>query len=65
MIYLFHMGRKKLNRTKEELDEMNRIRRKRHYENHKEEERDKSLQRYYDKKKLSDGDKLFYGNPQE
>lgn len=49
----------KLNRTKEELNEMNRIRRNRHYYSHQEEEQKKSLQRYHDKKKLSDCDKPF------
>lgn len=53
------MGRKKLNRTKEELDEMNRIRRNRYYENHKEEENKKNLKRYYDNKKLSNNDKPY------
>jgi len=53
------MGRKKLNRTKEELNEMNKKRRSRHYYNHQEEEQKKSLQRYYDNKKLSDGDKPY------
>lgn len=38
-------------RSKEELDEMNRIRRNRHYEKHKAAERKKSLRRYYDKKR--------------
>ncbi len=53
------MGRKKLNKTKEELDEMNRIRRNRYYENHKEEESKKNLKRYHSKKKLTDGDTLL------
>jgi len=53
------MGRKKLNRTKEELAKMNQERRNRFYENHKEEERKKSLKRYYDKKRLSEGDKEY------
>ena len=45
------MGRKKLNRTKEKLDEMNKIRRNRYYNNHKKEERKKSLNQYYENKK--------------
>lgn len=53
------MGRKKLHRTKEELDEMNRIRRNRHYENHQEDEKEKSLQRYHDNKKISNADTPF------
>lgn len=53
------MGRKKLHRTKEELDKMNQIRRNRHYENHREEEKEKSLKRYYDDKKISDSDMPF------
>ena len=47
------MGRKKLNKTKEELNEMNRIRRNRYYEKHKEEEKEKSLDRYYKSKQIS------------
>ena len=54
-----YMGRKKLNRTKEELDKMNQERRNRFYENHKEEEKKKSLKRYYDKKKISNGDEPY------
>lgn len=54
------MGRHQLNRTKEELDEMNRIRRNRHYKNHQEEEKKKSLKRYYKKKStITDGEKPF------
>ena len=34
---LYVMGRKKLNRTKDELDELNRIRLRRYYKNHKQE----------------------------
>jgi hypothetical protein len=40
------MGRKKLNRTKEELDELNRIRLRRYYKNHKQEILDKRMERY-------------------
>jgi hypothetical protein len=49
-------------KTKEELDEMNRKRRKKSYEKHKEEEKSKSLDRYYKKKlnvSITDGDKPF------
>ena len=56
------MGRKKLHRTKEELDEMNRIRRMDYYNKHKEEENEKSLNRYYNKKlkiQISNGDELY------
>lgn len=41
------MGRKKLNRTKEELDELNRIRLKRYYEKHRDEVKQRNLKRYY------------------
>jgi hypothetical protein len=49
------MGRKKLNRTKEELDELNRIRLRRYYSKHCEEVKRKNIERYYKKmgKKLS------------
>ena len=54
------MGRKQLNRSKEELDEMNRIRRNRHYENHKKEERIKSLDRYHKRRlNISNGESTF------
>lgn len=54
------MGRKRLNRTKEELDEMNRIRRNRYYDNHSNEEKKKSLDRYYKKKReVSNGEVPF------
>ena len=47
MNYLSYvMGRKKLNRTKDELDELNRIRLRRYYENHKQEILDKRMERY-------------------
>ena len=41
---------------------MNRIRRNRYYENHKEKEKKKNLKRYYDNKKLANGNKE-YGKP--
>lgn len=44
------MGRKKLNRTKDELDKQNRIRRMRYYLKHRDIEKQKALQRYYSKK---------------
>ena len=44
------MGRKKLNRTKEELNELNRIRLRRYYENHKDEVKQRNLKRYFDSK---------------
>ena len=49
------MGRKRLNRTKEELDELNRKRLRKFYEKHKDEIRRKNLKRYYNKigKKMS------------
>lgn len=50
---------KKLNRTKEELAEMNRIRRKKYYKNHKEEESKKNLKRYYGNKVVTDGETSF------
>jgi hypothetical protein len=45
------MGRKKLNRTKEELDELNRTRRMRYYWKHRTKERQSALNRYYKRKK--------------
>ena len=45
------MGRKKLNKTKEQIREQNRIRSKRYYDNHKAEICEKRMKRY-DKKKL-------------
>lgn len=44
------MGRKKLNRTKEELSEMNRIRRMRSYWKNQRKEQQKALERYYERK---------------
>lgn len=43
------MGRKKLNRTKEELDELNRNRLKRYYERHRDIVKQRNLERYYKK----------------
>ena len=48
------MGRKKLNRTKEELNELNRKRRMRYYWKHKRKERKSALERYYQRKNLRD-----------
>ena len=62
MEYMYNttMGRKRLNRSKEELDKMNRIRRNRYYENHKNEEQKKSLERYHKRRlNISDGETLF------
>jgi hypothetical protein len=53
---------KKLNRTKEELDEMNRIRRNRSYEKHKDIECEKSRLRYYNRRKLIGGEIPFTGS---
>lgn len=53
------MGRDKMNRSREELAEMNRERRNRYYELHRKEESAKNLERYYSKKVLSDGDLLL------
>ena len=44
------MGRKKLNKTKEELNEQTKFRMRKYYERHKERIRREKLQRYYDKK---------------
>jgi membrane protein involved in colicin uptake len=41
------MGRKKLNRTKEELLEQQRQRSKRHYQRHKQRLNEQSMQRYW------------------
>lgn len=49
-IYLYYMGRKKLNRTREELLEQQRVRAKRYYEKHKQRLNKNSLQRYYKQK---------------
>jgi len=46
------MGRKKINRTKEELDERNRKHRISSYWKHVVKERASALRRYYEKKKL-------------
>ena len=45
MIYIY-MGRKKLNRTKKELNELNNIRRMRYYYKHRDEEQQKAKERY-------------------
>lgn len=45
------MGRKKLNRTKEEINEQARIRMKKYYERHKERIKKQKLERYYQSKK--------------
>lgn len=45
------MGRKKLNRTKEELDELNRKYRMRSYWKHVDEERRKARERYHKNKR--------------
>ena len=49
------MGRKKLNRTKEELNEFNRKRLRKYYENHRDEVKRRNLKRYYESvgKKMS------------
>jgi hypothetical protein len=41
------MGRKQLNRTKDEIREQNRIRAKRFYDKHKDSERVRKLEDYY------------------
>jgi hypothetical protein len=45
------MGRKKLNRTKEQLLEMQRIRAKRYYQHHRDRLNEKSMQKYWDHKR--------------
>jgi hypothetical protein len=47
------MGRNKLNRTKEELSKMNRIRRMRSYWKNQKKEQKNALERYYAKKTIS------------
>lgn len=47
------MGRKKLNKTPEQIREQNRIRAKRYYENHKEEICKKRMKRYENLSKMS------------
>jgi hypothetical protein len=44
------MGRKKLNRTVEELRKLQRARSKRHYARHRDELNAKSMKRYWEKK---------------
>jgi hypothetical protein len=50
------MGRKKLNRTREELNEQTKLRMRKYYERHKERIKREKLDRYYKKvgKKLSE-----------
>lgn len=50
---LITMGRKKLNRTKEEIREQNRIRQRRFYERHSKEIKKEKLKKYYKKKSQS------------
>lgn len=59
---MLYMARPKINRTPEELAEMNRERRNRYYQSHKDEESSKNLNRYHSKKVLSDGDAEFTCN---
>ena len=61
-IVLIGMGRKKINRTKEELNERNRKYRMQFYWKHVKEERKKSLERYYERIKQEhryDGSKIW------
>jgi len=44
------MGRKKLNRTKNEFDELNRIRLRKYYNKHRNKIKQKNLKRYYERK---------------
>jgi len=46
------MGRKKLNRTKEELNEQANIRSKRYYHRHKDRINKKTMQRYWKRKEV-------------
>ena len=47
-----NMGRKKLNRTKEETNEQSRIRMQRYYDNHKDKILEKRMRRYWEGKKI-------------
>lgn len=49
-IYII-MGRKKLNRTKDELLEQQRNRAKRYYQRHKQRLNEKSMQKYWENKR--------------
>ena len=51
MIYIIVMGRKKLNRTKEEIKEQWRKRRMKYYEKNKDVVKKRELKRYYENKK--------------
>lgn len=42
------MGRKRLNRTKEEKNEQAKLRMRRYYENHRDEIKRRNLERYYE-----------------
>lgn len=48
------MGRHKLNRTKEELQEQSRVRAKRFYERHSKQIKQERMRRYWSDKKLSE-----------
>ena len=48
------MGRKKLNRTKEELREQFRIRQRRFYERHSERIKKEKLEQYYERKTMEE-----------
>ncbi len=46
------MGRKRLNRTKEEIREQNRIRQRRFYERHSKRIKKEKLKKYYNQKEM-------------
>ena len=48
------MGQKKLNRTEEELRELNRIRARRFYERHNKRIRKEKLRKYYERKTMEE-----------
>jgi hypothetical protein len=48
------MGRKCLNRTEEELKEMNRVRLRRFYERHSKDIKKEKLRKYYERKSMED-----------
>ena len=46
------MGRKKLNRTKEEINEQTKLRMRKYYERNRNKIKRKNLKRYYDQRNL-------------
>ena len=51
-LFIIVMGRKKLNRTKEEINEQTKLRMRKYYERHKDRLKKEKLERYYKNKKI-------------